>query len=728
MGAPDLSHLFDRPLLIVSGKGGTGKSTAAAALAAAAAGDGRRVLLILAEGRPETPRALGLPEAGFQEAATSLGFDVLSITSREAAEEYLRLFSGLPRVGRSLVASSVLDQVVEGAPGLRDLLVCGKLYEITTLRAEGHPKVRGRATYDLVVVDGPPTGQIAEFLSAPAAFAELIRVGRMRRQVSSIARMIRTKARLVVTALPEEMAVAETLEAAPAVAKAGVPVTAVVANRCVRPVLPRGTRRAFERLSASDVASAAAEAGADLSSADAENVLEASIRLDRRHRAQQGFLEPLQAVAPLVEVPDESGLEGADLVRAVSLALTGDEDKPDDATKAPPPDEGPQRDRPQAFDAPAASLQGPLGDASVIIVCGSGGVGKTTVSAAIAVHLAGSADRAALLTVDPARRLASALRLPVVPGQRTPVPIGGGRHLEAQQLDTQRTFDELIERHGGSRERKDRILDNRFYRRISNTLAGTHEYMAMEKLYELADEEDHDAIVIDTPPTRSALSFLDAPQRLTDFLGSRFLRVMISPGVRAGRLGLSAARIGATAFLRAFGRLLGAKVLSDTAEFLAAFEGMYGGFKERAEQVLSLLRSDRCAFVVVASPSRASLEEAGYFIERLTEGGMRPAAVVVNRWHGSEPAAPPGLQPAVARLAAGDAHHRAVAAVFEAVIRGEPRRRAEREALSEFTRGHADVPIQTIPELDGDVHDVAGVRRVARALFEPERPERGVRR
>jgi anion-transporting ArsA/GET3 family ATPase len=724
MRRPAAASLFDRPLLLVSGKGGTGKSTVATALASLAADEGRRVLLILVEGRPEAARALGLPEPGFQEVPTPLGFTLLSITAREAAEEYLSLFSGLQRIRKPLSTSGVLEQVVEGAPGLRDLLVCGKLYEVIHLRPEGHPKVRRRPHYDLVVVDAPPTGQIAGFLSAPATFTELIRVGRMRRQATSIARMMRHETRLVLTALPEEMAVAETLEAAPAVSRAGVPVTAVVANRCAPPVVPDGMRRAFGRLSGRAVASAAGEAGLELREPAAQALLDLAIRLDRRHRTQRGFVDQLRAAGPLIELPDLSALPPADLVRALTDELA--EEKPDDRARLPGsvPGRHASRSRRDGPVPPATSLEPAMGDAAVMVVCGSGGVGKTTVSAAIAVHLAGTSDRVALLTVDPARRLASALRLPVVPGEPTPVPVGRGRLLEAQQLDTQRTFDHLIERHGGSADRRERILSNRFYRRISDTLAGTHDYMAMEKLYELAEEEDHAAIVIDTPPTRSALSFLDAPKRLTDFLGSRFLRMMVSPGVRAGRVGLTAARVG----LKAFGRLLGGQVLADTAEFLSAFEGMYGGFAERAERVLALLRSDRCAFVVVAAPSSASLEEAGYFIARLSESDMRPAAVVVNRWHGDEPEAPPGLRPVVGRLEEGEAEQRAVAAVFAAALREEPRRNAERQAVARFVRDQKDIAVITVPELDGDVHDVEGLRRVARLLFDPERSEGSVRR
>src|SRR5690349_5301031 len=209
--------------------------------------------------------------------------------------------------------------------------------------------------------------------------------------------------------------------------------------------------------------------------------------------------------------------------------------------------------------------------------------------------------------MDPARRLATALRLPTLAGERARIPLGHGRTLQAMQLDTQRTFDELIARYAGSQERRDRILANRFYRRIADTLAGTHEYMAMEKLYELATEEQHQAIVIDTPPTRSALSFLDAPNRVTDFLGGRLLRWLVWPGAAASRFTLGAARIGANAFARTAGRLIGGTVLADVADFLSAFEGMYGGFKERAANVLGLLQDPGCVFVVVASPATSSL-------------------------------------------------------------------------------------------------------------------------
>jgi len=297
------------------------------------------------------------------------------------------------------------------------------------------------------------------------------------------------------------------------------------------------------------------------------------------------------------------------------------------------------------------------------------------------------------------------------------VGLGRGRSLEAMQLDTKRTFDELVERFAGSRERRDRILGNAFYRRIADTLGGTHEYMAMEKLHQLAEEETHDAIVIDTPPTRSALSFLDAPGRLTDFLGGRLLRWMLRPSMGAGRLTLGAARLGATAFLHAAGRLVGSAALADLAEFLAAFEGMFGGFEERAGRVVELLRSDGCAFLVVTAPAGPSLEEAGFFLDRLAQGGMRAGPVVVNRWRPAGVILPGRAARASSKLAGGGLEDRAAAAVLDCRLRRAPAETEAAEAMAGFAAGHPDVSLVAVPDLSGPVLDVPGLRRVGAHLF-----------
>jgi anion-transporting ArsA/GET3 family ATPase len=708
-----VSDLLDKRLLMVMGKGGVGKTTVAAALGLLAARRGKRTVVCEVAEQERLAGMFGADGLGHRERELAPGLFGFSVDPERAKQEWLRYQLRSSALAGVLGQSRVFQYLTAAAPGLTELVTVGKVWELAQLERIAPDA----APYDLVVVDAPPTGQIVEFLSAPATFAELIRVGRMRQQASNIAAFLRTEAQLVLTALPEEMAVAETLETVPAIRHARATLGAVVANRCRPEVLPRGTRQAFGRLRAADLARLLGEHDVKLSRSEADALRQAAEEDDARRQVQRRFVRELRAAGTSLELPDLAALQGPALVDALVAVMEGRTSTGDPAASR-------KAERPSKSSARRTSfspgLGAPLEGAEVIVVCGSGGVGKTTVSAAIGVHLAPTRGRAALLTIDPARRLATALRLPLVPGDRATLNLGGRRRLEVMQLDTQRTFDELIERHGGSREQKDRILANRFYRRISDTLAGTHEYMAIEKLYELAEEEEHDAIVIDTPPTRSALSFLDAPTRLTDFLGGRVLRWMLRPAARAGKLTLSAARIGASAFLRTFGRVLGKEILSDVVEFLTAFEGMYGGFTERAEHVLELLRSPRCAFVVVTAPTLTSLEEAAFFVDRLDEGGMRPAAVVVNRWHDQLPSLPDGAAEVTAALADGDAGRQAAAAVLRAAMRRIPRQEAEAVALASFADRHPDVPLVRVPELAGDVHDVAGLRRVAAFLFEDE--------
>ena len=708
-------------ILIVSGKGGTGKTTVAAAMAIAASASGSSVLLAEVEGRGEIARTLGVAQPGYAITPTGLGFDAISITAIDAVFDYLRRYHGIDRLGRPLLRSGGIEQIVNGAPGFRDLLVTGKIYELARARA-GDPDARD-PVHDLVIVDAPPTGQLAPFLSAAETFASLVGVGPMKRRAMSVAGMIRSRARVAIVANPAEMAVAETLEAVPSVRRLGVEVAAIVINRVPPDIFPRGLARLGAAMGPERLAAVATEWGLALEPADAQWMVDAAA--DARHvrRAALREMGRLRGAAPLLELHETDGVT-RDVARDLADAITDRDADPaaDSTVKEPYQSTAPTAKVDGSF--VSASLAEPIGDARIVVVCGSGGVGKTTISAAVAIHAAASGRRTVLLTVDPARRLATALRLPTESGDRALIRVAPGQRLEVLQLDTRRTFDELVERFASEETQRERIFGNPFYRRMADTLGGTHEYMAMEKLHQLADEEGHDAIVIDTPPTRSALSFLDAPKRLTDFLGGRFLRVMVRPAAAAGRLTISAARLGARAMLRTVGRLIGAETLADTIEFLAAFEGLYGGFAERAEGVMDLLASEASAFVLVASPATGSLDEAGVFLDRLRARGMYPAAIVLNRF---DPAKPPAgvdrlladAGSSIAALESGDREERTAAAIIRSGLRAAARRHADMGAVAAFAATDPGIALVPVPDLGPDVHDVRGLGRVADRLFVP---------
>ncbi|MEA2461194.1 MAG: hypothetical protein QOH90_1371 [Actinomycetota bacterium] len=281
-------------------------------------------------------------------------------------------------------------------------------------------------------------------------------------------------------------------------------------------------------------------------------------------------------------------------------------------------------------------------DKKEVVVCaGAGGVGKTTTSAALALSAAMQGKKAVVLTIDPARRLAASLGLKELSNEPTKVSprkfsaagIKAEGELWAMMLDTKSTFDKVVTQYAGSREQADKIIANRFYRNIAGTLSGTQEYMAMEKLYELHADGDFDLIVIDTPPTRNALDFLDAPKRMTEFLDSKVLRFFLIPYMKAGGGLFKVANITAMTFLKLVKRVVGADVLQDTAEFFGNLEGMYDGFKQRALDVAQLLQSQATSFIVVTSPAEDSVSEATFFSTRLHESGLPFGALVVNRVH-----------------------------------------------------------------------------------------------
>jgi anion-transporting ArsA/GET3 family ATPase len=360
----------------------------------------------------------------------------------------------------------------------------------------------------------------------------------------------------------------------------------------------------------------------------------------------------------------------------------------------------------------ARDLSRTISRARIVLCTGAGGVGKTTTAAALALASARSGRRTVVVTIDPARRLAQALGLDRL--EDAPQPVAGVEGLDAMMLDMKRTFDGLIDRYAGSPARAERIKANRFYQQLSDSLAGTQEYMATEKLYDLHQTGGWDCIVVDTPPTRNALDFLDAPRRLTDFLEGRFLRLFLAPGMAAGRVTARAAGFGAGLFLRAMGRITGATVLADLAEFFQSFEGMYDGFKRRAQAVYDLLKSPGAAFVVVASPETPALREARFFLERLATEGMPTAGLVVNRMTPDPSSALGGHAPteyraAAERLEEGVPEQAAAAALLRLAADRADDVAREQRTIASVLQGVDPGALVEVPRADDDLTDLDGL-------------------
>ncbi|GAA1154186.1 ArsA family ATPase [Streptomyces hebeiensis] len=271
----------------------------------------------------------------------------------------------------------------------------------------------------------------------------------------------------------------------------------------------------------------------------------------------------------------------------------------------------------------------------IIVCCGSGGVGKTTTAAALGLRAAERGRKVVVLTIDPARRLAQSMGIDSLDNTPRQVKgVEGSGELHAMMLDMKRTFDEIVEAHAdGDRARA--ILDNPFYQSLSAGFAGTQEYMAMEKLGQLRARDGWDLIVVDTPPSRSALDFLDAPKRLGSFLDGKFIRVLMAPAKVGGRAGMKFLNVGMSMMTGTLGKLLGGQFLRDVQTFVAAMDTMFGGFRTRADATYRLLQAPGTAFLVVAAPERDALREAAYFVERLAAEEMPLAGLVLNRVHGS---------------------------------------------------------------------------------------------
>ncbi|MEU3723642.1 ArsA family ATPase [Streptomyces sp. NPDC031705] len=402
----------------------------------------------------------------------------------------------------------------------------------------------------------------------------------------------------------------------------------------------------------------------------------------------------------------------------------------------------------------------------IIVCCGAGGVGKTTTAAALGVRAAERGRKVVVLTIDPARRLAQSMGIDSL--DNTPRRVAGiedgtagGGELHAMMLDMKRTFDEIVESHAEA-GRAQAILANPFYQSLSAGFAGTQEYMAMEKLGQLRARDDWDLIVVDTPPSRSALDFLDAPKRLGSFLDGKFIRVLMAPAKVGGRAGMKFLNVGMSMMTGTLSKLMGASLLKDVQTFVAAMDTMFGGFRTRADATFRLLQAPGTAFLVVAAPEPDALREAAYFVERLAAERMPLAGLVLNRVHGSDAeqlsaeralaaaenleeggivdqeSGKAGLRDAADDGSPGvdDAHEPAdpsdtdgtdgmdSTVDVDQITAGLLRLHAERMQViareqrtrDRFTSLHPEVAVADVAALPGDVHDLAGLRAIGERL------------
>ncbi|WP_371660716.1 ArsA family ATPase [Streptomyces sp. NBC_00280] len=416
----------------------------------------------------------------------------------------------------------------------------------------------------------------------------------------------------------------------------------------------------------------------------------------------------------------------------------------------------------------------------IVVCCGAGGVGKTTTAAALGLRAAERGRKVVVLTIDPARRLAQSMGIDSLDNvPRRVKGVEGGGELHAMMLDMKRTFDEIVEAHADG-ERAAAILANPFYQSLSAGFAGTQEYMAMEKLGQLRSRDEWDLIIVDTPPSRSALDFLDAPKRLGSFLDGRLIRLLTAPAKLGGRAGMKFLNVGMSMMTGTLGKLLGGQLLKDVQTFVAAMDTTFGGFRTRADATFQLLQAPGTAFLVVAAPERDALREAAYFVERLAAEDMPLAGLVLNRVHGSGAAqlsaeralaaaenleeprivdqedGKAGLRNSPDTYGSSDRPDHPDHSDVEEHVEGSPTSTAtdsdptvdpseptvqqltagllrlhadrmqllsrEQRTRDRFTALHPEVAVTEVAALPGDVHDLAGLRNIGDRLA-TERPE-----
>jgi anion-transporting ArsA/GET3 family ATPase len=585
---------------VVSGKGGVGKTSVASALAALAARAGRRVLLVSEGGRGDSAPLFGKADRGYVEAELSPSLRGLTADFDALLSDFVHTIAPIALVADRILGSSTFRYFTRATPGLKDLLLLGKIREVLR-RTKGSRKA---PAYDLVVLDAPATGHAISLVKIPRAILATTPAGPLRKVAEDLDRLLADPAAsaLVVVAEPAEFAAREAEElSAAAAAESGLATALVVVNRVGRSGRPETLPdtllpilRVPEIVMSEETDSSKGNERPKSGSAAAAFFEEFLFTFEENAAAPK---RRVRVAAP----PSRSEREAEDL-----------------SSLFPPP---------RRLD-----LAPWLDEAPLIVLAGPGGVGKTTLSAAVGIAAARRGRRVLVLTVDPARRLAQALGLPEAeaPSARpVPVPLAGlpkGARLLALQIDPRATFERLLSR-VASPAALARIHRNRLYAGLVDSLPGVLEYMGVEALHEHAADEGIDLLVLDTPPAGRGLDFLAAPGRMVELLENDALRWFLRSDSLLSRA-LSGASRGAAAVLKLADNVLGFGFLSDLGEFFRAFDGLYDGFRERSREISALLLSGR--YLVVSSPDSSPLAGAGGTAAALLSRGVTPA-LLLNR-------------------------------------------------------------------------------------------------
>ena len=637
------------PLLIIAGKGGVGKTVLTAALGTESAAHGRSTLVVELGGQRQLLPMLtddldGLPTPdsnGVVMVGDHLGWETLS-PDRLLAGWLSGRSMGL--IADRLENSGALSVIASSVPGIKDVLLLGHLRSIVESKR-----------WDRIIVDGPASGRARELLRAPRQVAEAATEGPIYDQATRAHTLLtdtESTAVLLVT-IAEETPVNETIETAFDIEDdPGIRLAGVVVNR-VFPLFepPSG----FEHHPFGPT-------------------------LRNRHRSNVAQIERLEAELPVPRIITAENPHGVVTPGHVHEVLG-------DAALVPPVEPGLVADMPTTDHT---ALEAAL-ERDVVVTVGTGGVGKTTLGAAIALRAAEQGRSVALVTIDPAKRLADALGLDMLDDDLHDVDIEGPGRLQATMLDPGRTFERVVRTYADSREHADRILASPLATQLTDSLSGMTEYMAVERLWELHNDPEIDLVVVDTPPSSDALAFLDAPTLLARLLDNRIYRLLVHGKRRSvinralgGLVGQLVSTVGGT-------------VVREAVEFFRSFEGVEEGFRERGDAMHDMLRSSHTSFIVVASPTGSSLGNAREFIGQLREAGVRPSLTLANR-----------CTPEVA----GAGRAKAAVQIIEHL---RAKRSAERSNVAAYAR-ETSMPMVLVDDLPEPVTTLDGIRTLSHAL------------